>query len=127
MSNAILSQYNDFLRAKIKLAQRKGFDVPLEQINPGLKPHTRDIVRWALAGGQRAVFASFGLHKTSTNLEVMRQIGIRHPDMCRLIVLPLGVRQEFVREVAKRAMEREVSMPTLFDWEAMTIDAEAEA
>jgi len=102
MSANILQEYNVFLRDKIKLAPARGFDVPLEQINPGLKPHTRDIVRWALQGGQRAVFASFGLHKTSTNLEVMRQIGIRFPDMYRLIVLPLGVRQEFVREVAKR-------------------------
>lgn len=101
MSGNILSDYNDFLRAKIKLAPRKGFDVPLEQINPGLKPHTRDIVRWALQGGQRAIFASFGLHKTSTNLEVMRQIGNHRPCL-RLIVLPLGVRQEFTREVAKR-------------------------
>jgi len=101
MSGNILSDYNDFLRAKIKLAPRMGFDVPLEQINPGLKPHTRDIVRWALQGGQRAIFASFGLHKTSTNLEVMRQIGIHRPCL-RLIVLPLGVRQEFTREVAKR-------------------------
>lgn len=101
MSANILSNYNKFLRAKIKLAPRKGFDVPLEQINPGLKPHTRDIVRWALSGGQRAIFASFGLHKTSTNLEVMRQIGIHRPCL-RLIVLPLGVRQEFTREVAKR-------------------------
>lgn len=101
MSANILSDYNDFLRAKIKLAPRKGFDVPLKQINPGLKPHTRDIVRWALQGGQRAIFASFGLHKTSTNLEVMRQIGIHRPCL-RLIVLPLGVRQEFIREAAKR-------------------------
>lgn len=93
--------YSEFLRAKIKLAQRKGFDVPLTNIHPGLKPHTRDIVRWALAGGQRAIFASFGLHKTSTNLEVMRQIGIHRPGL-RLIVLPLGVRQEFIREAAKR-------------------------
>lgn len=101
MSANILSDYNEFLRKKIKLAPRKGFDVALEQINPGLKPHTRDIVRWALQGGQRAIFASFGLHKTSTNLEVMRQIGIHRPCL-RLIVLPLGVRQEFTREVAKR-------------------------
>lgn len=96
-----LTKYEEFLRGKIKLAQRKGFDVPLEQIHPGLKPHTRDIVRWALAGGQRAVFASFGLHKTSTNLEVMRQIGIHRPGL-RGIVAPLGVRQEFSREVVKR-------------------------
>lgn len=101
MSASILSDYSDFLKAKIKLAQRKGFDIPLDQINPGLKPHTRDIVKWALAGGQRAVFASFGLHKTATNLEVMRQIGIHRPGL-RGIVAPLGVRQEFAREVVKR-------------------------
>ncbi len=94
--------YGQFLRDKIKLAQKKGFEVPLADIHPGLKPHTRDIVRWALAGGQRAIFASFGLHKTSTNLEVMRQIGIRRPGGIRGIVAPLGVRQEFSREVAKR-------------------------
>lgn len=102
MSATILSDYNTFLRDKIKLAQRKGFDVSLADIQPGLKPHTRDIVKWALAGGQRAIFASFGLHKTSTNLEVMRQIGIHRPGVFRLIVLPLGVRQEFIREAAKR-------------------------
>jgi DNA modification methylase len=93
--------YHEFLRGKIKLAQRKGFDVPLDEINSGLKPHTRDIVRWALAGGQRAIFASFGLHKTATQLEIMRLIGA-HYDGLRGIVLPLGVRQEFMREVVKR-------------------------
>jgi hypothetical protein len=101
VTDIILDEYHDFLKRKIRLAQRKGFDVPLEQINPNLKPHTRDIVRWALQGGQRAIFASFGLHKTATNLEVMRQIGIRRSSY-RLIVLPLGVRQEFIREAQKR-------------------------
>jgi DNA modification methylase len=101
VASNILADYHEFLKNKIKLAPTRGFDVPLAQINPGLKPHTRDIVRWALAGGQRAVFASFGLHKTATNLEIMRQIGIHRPGL-RLIVLPLGVRQEFVREAAER-------------------------
>lgn len=98
----VQAEYSQFLREKIKLAPRRGFDVPLQQINPNLKPHTRDIVRWALTGGQRAVFASFGLHKTATNLEVMRQIGIHRPGMRRLIIMPLGVRQEFAREVRQR-------------------------
>ncbi|WP_457825188.1 hypothetical protein, partial [Staphylococcus aureus] len=89
--------YEEFLRQKIKLASFRGFDVPLEQINPALKPHTRDIVRWAVQGGQRAIFASFGLHKTATQLEIMRQVGIHRPGL-RLICMPLGVRQEFVRE-----------------------------
>lgn len=97
-----IDAYEKFLRRKIKLASFDGFDVPLEQINPALKPHTRDIVKWAVKGGNRAIFASFGLHKTATQLELMRQIGVRHPDAYRLQVAPLGVRQEFTREVEQR-------------------------
>ena len=93
--------YLDFLRDKIRMAPATGFDVPLEEINPALKPFTRDIVRWALAGGRRAVFASFGLHKTATDIEILRQIGRRF-DGIRGIVLPLGVRQEFKAEAAAR-------------------------
>ncbi len=94
--------YLDFLRRKIKLASFDGFDVPLEQINPALKPHTRDIVRWMLKGGRRACFARFGLHKTATHLELHRQIGLRHSDVFRLGVVPLGVRHEFFREATER-------------------------
>lgn len=97
MSDAYLS----FLRQKIKLASFDGFDVPLEEINPALKPHTREIVRWAIKGGNRAIFARFGLHKTATQLELLRLIGLHRPGL-RLQVLPLGVRQEFFREVAER-------------------------
>ena len=94
--------YLDFLRAKIKLAPHKGFDVDREALNPALKPHTRDIVAWALRGGQRAIFASFGLHKTATQLEIHRQIGLRRPELFRLQVAPLGVRLEFQKEIAQR-------------------------
>lgn len=66
MTVEILDPYEKFLREKIKLANFDGFDVPLDQINPDLKPHTRDIVKWAVKGGNRAIFASFGLHKTAT-------------------------------------------------------------
>jgi hypothetical protein len=97
----VTGAYTAFLREKIKLASFRGFDVPLEEINPALKPHTRDIVQWAAKGGRRAIFASFGLHKTATELELMRLIGMRHSGI-RGIVLPLGVRQEFKAEVAKR-------------------------
>ena len=96
-----MASYSDFLRQKIRLASFKGFDIPMEQVNPNLKPHTRDIVRWAAQGGNRAIFASFGLHKTATQLEIMRQIGIHRPGL-RLQVAPLGVRQEFKREIEQR-------------------------
>jgi hypothetical protein len=93
--------YAAFLRDKIKLASFDGFDVDPDEINPALKPHTRDIVRWMLKGGNRAVFASFGLHKTATQLEALRLVGNHRPGL-RLQVLPLGVRQEFTREIQQR-------------------------
>jgi DNA modification methylase len=97
-----MKDYEQFLREKIKLANFDGFDVDICEINSSLKPHTREIVKWALKGGNRAIFASFGLHKTATQLEIMRQVGIRHPDAYRLQVAPLGVRQEFTREIEQR-------------------------
>lgn len=91
--------YTDFLRRKIKMAQFKGFDVDPDEVNPRLRPHTKDIVRWACKGGNRAVFAAFGLHKTVTQLECLRLIGQRHPGF-RMVVCPLGVRREFIDQAA---------------------------
>lgn len=94
-------EYKDFLKAKIKLASFKGFDVAESDINPALKPHTRQIVRWAAQGGSRAIFAAFGLHKTATQIELMRLIGLHRPGL-RLLTMPLGVRAEFFREARER-------------------------
>ena len=96
-----MTDYTDFLRQKIKLARFDGFDVDVAEVNPALKPHTRDIVRWGCQGGKRAIFASFGLHKTATQIELMRLCGIHRPGL-RVIAMPLGVRQEFFLEAAKR-------------------------
>lgn len=93
--------YITFLRGKIKLAPESGFVVDLAEINPALKPHTRAIVQWCIRGGNRAVFASFGLHKTATQLEALRIIGTR-TNKPGLICLPLGVRQEFIHEARQR-------------------------
>lgn len=92
--------YTAFLRQKIRMASFDGFDVASDELNPKLKPHTRDIVRWGLKGGRRAVFASFGLHKTVTQIEMMRLIGLRRPCL-RGIVMPLGVRHEFIGQAAE--------------------------
>ncbi|CAJ5574544.1 putative methylase [Burkholderia pseudomallei] len=92
--------YIDFLSRKIRMASFAGFDVEPGDLNPVLKPHTRDIVRWALKGGRRAVFASFGLHKTATQIELMRLIGARRTCL-RAIVMPLGVRHEFIGQAAE--------------------------
>ncbi len=97
-------EYQDFLRSKIKVAERCGFDVDPADINPLLKPHQRDMVRWAVAGGRRALFASFGLGKSVMQLEIVRLIRARVGGRA-LIVLPLGVRQEFRRDAAMLGLD----------------------
>lgn len=93
--------YRDFLAAKMKVAAATGFAVDASAVNPSGKAHCRAIVPWALAGGRRAIFASFGLHKTWMQLEIMRLIG-DHEGGRQLIVMPLGVRQEFFGEIEER-------------------------
>ena len=65
--------YLEFLRTKIEIAPETGFEVGDGEIHPALKPHQRDAVRWALRGGRRALFESFGLGKTVQELEFCRQ------------------------------------------------------
>ena len=92
-----METYLEFLKSKIVLAQKTGFDVAPGEINPALKPHQRDSVIWALRGGHRALFQSFGLGKTVQEIEFCHQ-AVRHDGGQALIVLPLGVRQEFTRD-----------------------------
>lgn len=64
--------YEDFLKSKIKIANNQGFNIDIDEINPRLKPHNKLMVKWMVEGGKRACFASFGLHKTVTQLEAVR-------------------------------------------------------
>jgi DNA modification methylase len=95
-----MSTYQQFLEAKIKLDTRTGFHVEQDLINPILFPHQKDIVQWAVLGGRRAIFAAFGLGKSFMQLEVMRLIGAREGGR-QLIIMPLGVRQEFRADAEK--------------------------
>lgn len=89
--------YQEFLESKIELAQDSGFVVNPADINKALKPHQRDAVIWALKGGRRALFESFGLGKTIQEIEFCKQV-IDHEGGRALIVLPLGVKQEFTQD-----------------------------
>lgn len=94
--------YTEFLRRKAAIAPKfGGQDVDEASLNPALKPHTRRMVAWAVNGGRRAWFASFGLHKTATQLEAMRVIW-RRSNRPVLIVAPLGVRREFFEDARNR-------------------------
>jgi len=90
-------EYDKFLKNKIKLSERSGFDVDISEVSERLKPHNRIMVKWLVEGGKRACFASFGLHKTVTQLEAVRLVLTRTKGK-GLIVCPLGVRQEFKRD-----------------------------
>jgi len=94
-----MTAYLDFLRQKIRLADFAGFEVSDSDINPILKPHQRAIVRWAVRGGCRAIFAAFGLGKSVIQIEILRLIQL-HAGGQVLICVPLGVRQEFRRDAA---------------------------
>ena len=91
------TDYLEFVKGKICLDSRQGFDVEDSDINQMLFPHQRDIVKWALSGGRRAIFAAFGLGKSFMQLEIVRLVGEREQGK-QLIIMPLGVRQEFKRD-----------------------------
>ncbi len=95
--------YREFLEAKKAIAKPGGFDISPDEINPILKPHQRAIVDWAVRGGRRAIFAAFGLGKTLIQLEAVRLTRKRAGGR-GLIVVPLGVRQEFKRDGAMIGM-----------------------
>ena len=89
--------YSEFLQSKMVLAPKSGIRVEREEISAALKPHQRDAVQWAAEGGRRAIFAAFGLGKTVMQLEWCRLIH-EHKGGRLLIVCPLGVKQEFMRD-----------------------------
>lgn len=92
--------YYDFLKRKIEIVKDSGFILDQDKINQALKPHQRDAVIWALRGGRRALFESFGLGKTVQELEFCHQAAV-HEGGKALIVLPLGVKQEFTRDAVE--------------------------
>lgn len=95
-----MNSYNEFLKSKVIVAPESGFDAEPSEVNPALKPHQRDAVLWGCKGGRRALFESFGLGKTAQELEWCRLV-VKHNGGRALIVLPLGVRQEFTRDAVE--------------------------
>lgn len=92
--------YIDFLKTKIEVAPVSGFEISMDEINPALKPHQRDAVQWAVRGGRRALFESFGLGKTVQQLEFCRIVTEKKGGRA-LIVCPLGVKQKFTHDATE--------------------------
>jgi DNA modification methylase len=96
--------YQEFLKSKMILENRTGFEIQDHEVNQMLKPHQKDITRWSVSGGCRAIFAAFGLGKSFMQLEILRLI-LKYVGGNGLIICPLGVRQEFKIDAAKLGIE----------------------
>ena len=95
--------YRQFLEAKVALAADQGLRCAMSEVNPACSDHVKAIVPWAVRGGRRAIFAAFGLQKTVTQLEAVRIIlAGSGPEAIGLIICPLNVRQEFMRDARER-------------------------
>jgi len=109
--------YDDFLREKVAFDRSFGFDVRDEWLSPimrpghpDFKPHQADIVKWAVKGGRRAIFARYGMGKSVMQLEILRLIVEHGPALggdrdafgretrCALIVAPRGVRFDIISD-----------------------------
>ena len=61
-----MKEYIEFLKDKMAISHQTGFEVNPDELTPSLYPHVKDTVRWAVSGGCRAIFSSFGMQKTVT-------------------------------------------------------------
>lgn len=93
----IEQNYINFLSSKVCMAPVYGMSVATEDLSPVLKPHQRAAVKWAIEGGRRSLFESFGLGKTVQQLEICRYITSKEAGRS-LIIFPLGVKQEFTED-----------------------------
>lgn len=88
--------YTEFLARKALRAAKAGRSVAESDLNPTLYPFQRDIVTWACGVGRAAIWADTGLGKTFMQVEWMRHIADTG-----LIVAPLAICRQTVREAAK--------------------------
>jgi len=91
-----VSTYAEFLASKRRRVQPAGRPVEPGAVHPMLHEWQRRIVAWAVRTGRCALWADTGLGKTLMQLEWARLSGDR-----ALIVAPLAVCEQTVREAAK--------------------------
>jgi hypothetical protein len=92
-----VTSYAEFLAAKQGSAQREGRVITPADVHPFLHPWQADLVTWAVETSRAAIWADTGLGKTLMQLEWARL----STDRGALIVAPLAVCQQTVREAAK--------------------------
>lgn len=104
--------YSSFLDSKTHAGADHGFD-PL-WLPDSMFDFQHDMVEWALRKGRAALFEDCGMGKTLQFLVWAENVG-RHTDRPVLILSPLAVAAQTVREAAKFGIELERSGDGRFD------------
>jgi hypothetical protein len=91
-------EYKEFLERKAQLGEAQGFE-PI-WIPDFLFDFQKALVEWAIRKGRAAIFADCGLGKTPMQL-VWAENVVRKTNKPALILTPLAVSQQTVREAAK--------------------------
>lgn len=95
-----MDDYAEFIQEKAVKAQALGWQIADQDVHPLLFRFQRDVVRWAVKKGRAAIFLDTGLGKTFVQLEWARLMDER-----TLIIAPLSVARQTVREAAKIGLE----------------------
>jgi hypothetical protein len=97
---SIAAPYGKFLASKRRAVQPAGITVDAGDVHPFLHPWQRRIVAWAVERGRAAIWADTGTGKTVMELQWAALSGERS-----LVVAPLAVCHQTVREAVKVGME----------------------
>jgi superfamily II DNA or RNA helicase len=94
------TEYQEFIRSKVRSAKPKGFEVTASDLPPLLKPWQAECVRWALRQGRAALFEDTGLGKTFQQLAWADQV-YRRDGRPVVVHTPVGIRAQTKREAEK--------------------------
>lgn len=95
--------YEEFIDDKSVHCKPQGITgIPV--IHPKLFPHQSDVLKWSLRLGKSAAFLGTGLGKTLIELEWARIVS-KHTDKPVLLLAPLTVAKQTVREATKFRLE----------------------
>lgn len=98
--------FADFLASKTQYGADAGFEPRF--LPSFLFPFQRSLVEWAVRKGRAAIFADCGLGKGPMQL-VWAENVVRQTNRPALILAPLAVSQQFVREAEKFGVEASIS------------------
>jgi hypothetical protein len=99
-----MRHYADFIDRKSQLGGQHGFE-PI-WMPDFLFPFQRHLVEWALRQGRSAIYADCGMGKTPLQLVIAENV-VRHTNKRVLILTPLAVSYQTIKEAAKFEIEAE--------------------